>query len=213
MRKPSPLDPLLSKVVQDILAATLFEPQRWWYLSDLAGYVRRRPSTLQNPLSALVKSGILERREDGNRVYFRPDPNCPFLPELRGLILKTVGLVDVLRTLLSPYQGRIDFAFVYGSMARGEEQSSSDIDLIIIGAATRFDLAGALKNAGEHFGRPVNAMVYKPEEFAKKLEADNHFLQAVLDREKLFVVGTEHDLERTVTAKAGGGRGRNQAGA
>jgi hypothetical protein len=44
--------------------------------------------------------------------------------------------------------------------------------------------------------------MYRPEEFAKKLEADNHFLRAVLDGEKLFVVGGEHDLERTVTALA-----------
>jgi DNA-binding transcriptional ArsR family regulator len=120
MRKPNPLDPLLSKVVQDILAATLFDSQRSWYLSDLAGYLRRRPSALQNPLAALVESGILERREDGNRVYSRPDPECPFLPELRGLILKTVGLVDVLRELLSSFQDRINFAFVHGSMARRE---------------------------------------------------------------------------------------------
>jgi len=212
MRKDSPLDPLLSKAVQHILAATMMQPERWWYLSDLAKHLHRRPSSLQSPLSALVESGILRRREDGNRVYFQPDPDCPFLPELTGIILKTVGLVDVLRKLLAPFQERIECAFVYGSVARAEELSSSDIDLMVIGAASRFDLTTALKEAEDRLGRPVNATVYKPDEFAKKLKADNHFLRAVLDREKLFVVGDEHDLERASKAKTSRGRARDQAG-
>ena len=211
MRKTGPLDSLLSKGVQQILAATMMQPDRWWYLSDLAKHIHRRPSSLQDPLAALVQSGILRRREDGNRVYFQPNPECPFLPELRGLIAKTVGLVDLLRKLLDPLRDHIDFAFVYGSVARGEELSSSDIDLIVIGEATRFDLTPALREAEKRLGRPVNATVYKPAEFATKLKADNHFLRAVLDREKLFVAGDEHDLERTRPTKTRRRRTRNKA--
>ena len=211
MRKDGPLDSLLSKSVQHILAATMMQPQRWWYLSDLAKHLDRRPSSLQSPLSALVQSGILRRREDGNRVYFQPDPECPFLSELKGMILKTVGLVDVLRELLESFRDRIGCAFVYGSVARAEELSSSDIDLMVVGAASRFDLSSALREAEVRLGRPVNATVYKPDEFAKKLKVGNHFLRAVLDRKKLFVVGDEHDLERASTAKTSRGRARKQA--
>jgi predicted transcriptional regulator len=81
MRKSSPIDPLLNKTTQGLLAATVLQPQRWWYLSDLAVHLRRRPSSLQRPLAALVSAGVLARRKEGNRVYFRADQDCPFLPE------------------------------------------------------------------------------------------------------------------------------------
>jgi DNA-binding IclR family transcriptional regulator len=102
MRKTRPIDALMSRTTQALLAATALQPERWWYLSDLAKHLRRRPSSLQRPLAALVSAGILSRRKEGNRVYFRANPDCPFLPELQGLIAKTVGLVDVARDALSP---------------------------------------------------------------------------------------------------------------
>ncbi|HLA84500.1 MAG TPA: winged helix-turn-helix domain-containing protein [Thermoguttaceae bacterium] len=97
MRKSSPLDCLISKTVQGLLAVTVLQPDRSWYLSDLANRLNVRPSTLQTSLAALVKAGILSRRKDGNRVYYQADPICPFLSELQGLIRKTAGQVDVLR--------------------------------------------------------------------------------------------------------------------
>ena len=213
MRQKSPLDPLLSKTVQAILAAVMMQPDRWWYLSDLAKHVGRAPSSVQGPLAALVESGILRRREDGNRVYFQPDRDCPFFSELQGIILKTVGLVDVLHELLDPFRDGIELAFVYGSLARGEELSSSDIDLMLIGEATRLDLTPALREAENRLGRPVNVTVYKPAEFSKKLKANNHFLRAVLDKEKLFILGDEHDLDRARSTKTRRRRARGKAGA
>jgi len=203
MRMKTPLDSLLSKTVQGILATTMMRPEHWWYLSDLAKHLHRRPSSLQTPLAALVESGILRRRQDGNRVYFQPDPACPFFRELQGLITKTAGLVDVLRHLLGPFEKRIACAFIYGSVACGQERSESDIDLMVIGQATRFELAKVLQKAERQLARPVNVSLYKPQEFAKKLAGDEHFLRAVLDREKLFVVGDAHDVERARTTTAG----------
>lgn len=202
MRKISPLDPLISKTVQGVLASTMMSPGRWWYLSDLARHLNRRPSTLQKPLSALVESGILRRRLDGNRVYFQPDPDCPFYDELRSLVAKTVGLVDVLRELLEPFETKIAFAFVYGSIARGEEFSESDIDLMVIGQVTRFELAKILRQAQQRLARPVNVSLYTAPEFAKKVASHEHFISAVLEDKKLFVVGNAHDMERTRSAAA-----------
>ncbi len=202
MRKISPLDPLISKTVQGVLASTMMSPERWWYLSDLARHLNRRPSSLQKPLSALVESGILRRRLDGNRVYFQPDPDCPFCDELRSLVAKTVGLVDVLRELLEPFEKRIAFAFVYGSIARGEEFSQSDIDLMVIGQVTRIELAKILRQAQQRLGRPVNVSLYTTPEFAKKVASHEHFISAVLESKKVFVVGNAHDMERTRSAAA-----------
>jgi DNA-binding transcriptional ArsR family regulator len=75
----------------------MMQPERWWYLSDLAKHLGITPSSLQRDLSSLTRAGILRPREEGNRVYFQADPGCPFQAELRGLIAKTAGLVDILR--------------------------------------------------------------------------------------------------------------------
>lgn len=201
MRKSSPIDPLINKTTQGLLAATVLQPDRWWYLSDLAKHLRRRPSSLQVPLAALVSAGILSRRKEGNRVYFQADSACPFLPELQGLMAKTVGLVDVLREALVPLKDRLEVAFVHGSVARSSEGAASDIDVIAIGSLGLADLAPALGKVEERLGRPVNVSVYSSKEFAAKLAAKNHFLSSVLDKEKLFVLGEPNDLERIAGRK------------
>jgi predicted nucleotidyltransferase len=172
----------------------LLHPERWWYLSDLAMHLGTRPSSLQRELAAPVDAGILNRRQDGNRIYVQPNPNCPFLPELQGLLVKTVGVVDVLRGVLSRLAKRIDCAFVYGSVARAEELALSDVDIMIIGQLGLAELTPALRRAEARLGRPVNPTLYTREEFATKLQAEHHFLKTVLGGEKLFVLGDPHEL-------------------
>jgi DNA-binding transcriptional ArsR family regulator len=194
MRKSQALDALFPRVRQALLAATVLHPDRWWYLSDLAKHLRVRPSSLQRELAALVDAGILRRRRDGNRVYFQPNPDCPFLPELQGLLVKTAGVVETLREALSRFATRLDWAFVYGSVARAEELAASDVDLMLIGRVGLAELTPALRHAEGRLGRAVNPTVYTREEFATKLHAGHHFLKAVLDGEKLFVLGDPHEL-------------------
>ncbi|MBI1849131.1 MAG: hypothetical protein HYR85_02175 [Planctomycetes bacterium] len=196
MRKaPRPLDALFSRTLQAILAATLRQPDRWWYLSDLAKSLDVSPSSLQRDLARLTSTGIFERREEGNRVYLRPNSACPFLPELTDLLAKTAGLLDVVREALTPFGSRIRAAFIYGSVASRRERSESDVDLFVIGEAGLAELSPALRALEGRLSRPVNATVYDPAEFETKRRSHHHFLRSVLDKEKLFVVGTEHDLE------------------
>lgn len=194
MRMSGPLDALLPKTRQAILAAMLPQPKRSWYLADLAKHLRVRPSSLQREIAALVKAGILTRRRDGNRVYYQADADCPFMLELQGLIVKTAGLVDVLRELLKPLAERIRWAFVYGSVARGKEQSQSDVDLMVIGDVRPSDVSAAIHPGTERLAREVNPTVYSTAEFTKKLESGYGFHRGVLDKEKLFIIGNERDL-------------------
>ena len=202
MRKSSPIDPLINKTTQGLLAATVLQPDRCWYLSDLAKHLRRRPSSLQTPLAALVSAGILSRRKEGNRVYFQANPDCPFLSELQGLMAKTVGLIEVLREAFASLKDRLEVAFIHGSVARSSEIAASDVDVIAIGSLGLADLSPVLEKAEERLGRAVNAKVYFPQEFANKLAAKNHFLCSVLNKKKLFVVGDPNDLERIAGRKS-----------
>jgi predicted nucleotidyltransferase len=196
MRNKKTLDVLFPKTRQGVLSALLLHGQRSWYLHELAAHLRVRPSSLQRELSRLTEVGILTCRRHGNRIYYQADENCPLLVELRGLLAKTVGLVDVLRAALTPLQASIEYAFVYGSVARGEEASTSDIDLLIIGKAGLADVAPRLRRAEQQLGRPVNPSVYTPDEFTKKMRANNHFLTTIWGEKKLAVQG---DLDELAT--------------
>jgi predicted nucleotidyltransferase len=213
MRNSPALDSLLSRTTQAILVSLLLERDRPWYLSDLARRLRRTPSTLQRPLESLVDAGILTRSVDGNRVYYAPNAACPFLPELRGLLRKTIGLADVLRDGLAPFAKRLRAAFVYGSVARGEEIPGSDVDLFLLGDVTLADLTPTLRKLEERLGRPVNATIQSPDDFSTKLAGGNHFLRSILANEKMFVLGTNDDLERLSTKRPRRPSRRQQGGA
>jgi predicted nucleotidyltransferase len=195
MRKSSPIDALLPKTRQGVLAATMMQPERWWYLSDLAKHLGIQPSSLQRELSSLVSAGVLRRRKDGNRVYYQADPDCPFLRELQGLLAKTSGLADVLRQALSRFADSIEVAFVYGSIAKSEERSESDVDLMIVGDLGLKDLSAALSRAEGRLNREVNAYTFSMDEFVEKAKSKSHFIRSVLEDEKIFVIGNERDLE------------------
>ncbi len=198
MRRQRPIDALLPRTRQGILALTLLHPDRWWYLSDLAKHLRVPPSSLQRELAALSDAGVLRRRRDGNRVYVRANESCPFVPELTGLVAKTVGLVDVLRDALAPLRSQIDWAFVYGSLSRSEERPDSDVDLMVVGAVGLAQLAPALRRAEHRLLRPVNPTVYTLTEIARKLKLGHHFLEGVLAQDRLFVLGRADDLARAL---------------
>jgi DNA-binding transcriptional ArsR family regulator len=171
------------------------QPARSWYLSDLARHLRVPKTSLQRELSNLEGAGIVRRRVEGRHVYFQADPDCPFLPELRGLMSKTAGLVDVIRAALSPLKSRIAFAFVYGSVGRGEEEPGSNVDLMVVGRVGLTDLALPIRKTRERLAREVHPTVFSSAEFAAKARNGEGFVHSVLDKPKLFVVGTEHDLE------------------
>lgn len=194
MRKRSLIDVLFPKVRQGVLAATVLHPERWWYLSDLARHLHTTPSSLQRELASLVSAGILLRRQEGRQVYFRPNPDCPILPELQGLMTKTAGLVEVLQRALNPLASRIEGALVYGSIARGEALADSDIDLMVIGRLGLAELAPRLTQAEQHLGRPVNPILYTRAEWTRKVKNNHPFVQEVLDGPKLFLIGKADDL-------------------
>ena len=182
----------------EILAATLLQPDKWWYLSELAKFLRTTPSTLQRDLKALVDGGILHQRRDGTRTYFKAETRSPLFPDLRGLVEKTAGLLPILHQVLEPFETRIDCAFVYGSVARGQEHALSDVDLLVIGAVGLAELAPALRKAETHLGRDVNVTSYSRPEFRKKVTADDHFLSEVLRAPKQFVKGDQRDLDGVI---------------
>jgi predicted nucleotidyltransferase len=199
MRKNTPLlDSLLPSVRQGVLAATLTQPEKWWYLSELAQFLHTRPSSLQRELRSLEQSGILQQRKDGRRTYFKAETRSPIFRELRSIFEKTLGLVPTLGQALRPFENKITCAFVYGSVARGEERATSDVDLMVIGNVGLAQLSPVLRKAEKRLGREVNVTNYSLDEFQKKVAEGDHFLATVLKGDLQFVKGEQGDLDAVV---------------
>lgn len=195
MRKMSLLDTLFPVVRRGVLTATLTRPEKWWYLSELAAFLQTRPSSLQRELAALVQTGILEQRRDGRRTYFKAETRSPIFRDLQGIFEKTVGLIPTLRTALRPFENKVACAFVYGSVARGEERVTSDVDLMVIGDVGLAELSPSLRKAEKRLGREINVTNYSVDEFRRKVAQGHHFLATVLKGGLQFVKGEQRDLE------------------
>lgn len=166
------------------------------HIHELARRVGKEAKSVYNELKNLEAVGIVSSRRMGNQVHYSLNPKCPIYPELKMLILKTVGLADVLREALKPLATKIKVAFIYGSFARGEERVDSDVDVMVIGDVSFGEVVSALVPAQEQLQREVNPTVYPPAEFREKLASGKHFLTAVMGAEKIFLVGDERELEQ-----------------
>ena len=131
----------------------------------------------------------------GNQKHYQANASAPIFEELRGLVLKTSGLVDVLRAALAPLAAQIDQAFIYGSVAKGKDTAKSDIDLMVISEKVAYaDLFAALEPATKRLQRTVNPTLYSPSEINKRILDDNAFVKRVLAQPKLWVIGEGRDL-------------------
>ena len=150
-------------------------------------------ATVQQELGRLTRIGLVEARPDGNRIYYSAREDHPLYAEIRGLVLKTVGLSEVLRRALQK-EKRIKVAFVFGSVAQAREQAHSDVDLLVIGEIGLRDVVGLLGGAADRIGREINPHVFTPAEFRKRQDAGDHFLKTVLSEPRIFIIGDEHEL-------------------
>ena len=148
--------------------------------------------SVQNELRRLLRLGLLTSRKDGNRVCYEANKSHPLHGEIRGLVLKTSGLADVLRDALA--DDRIELAFVFGSVARGEEKAESDIDLMVIGDVGLRKITGLLSGVAERLGREINPHAFSRQEFLKRRKSREHFLANVMKAPKLFIIGSEDEL-------------------
>jgi len=189
------IDALLPRVRRDILALLFARPDGAFYQREIVRATEGGKGAVERELRSLVDAGILLREKRGNLAYYRANRDCPIYAELRGIMLKTAGLADVLREALARVDG-IRFAFVFGSMAQGTGDAKSDVDVLIVGNASFADVSAALLPAQERLSREVTPTVYSPDEFRQRMAEKHHFLARVLSEPKIMLLGSPDDVER-----------------
>lgn len=185
-----------SKLRVKALGWLFTHPDERFFVRQLTKLLKEDSTNLSRELARLEKTGILISTKEGRQKYYQANRKSPVFNEIHGLIIKTTGVRDVLASALSPSLNGIETAFIFGSFASGNEKSTSDIDLLIVGDIPFGEAVSLLTRAEEKLGREINPVVYTPVEFQKKISEGHHFLKALFNRDKIFIVGDNSELER-----------------
>jgi len=146
-------------------------------------------------MHTLTSAGIAIERKDGNRRVFQANAKCPIVAELQSIARKTSGIADLIREGLGDIGG-IESAFIFGSVAKGEERADSDVDLCVVGRVSHNDVLNAMSNAERTIGRKINPVVYSPEEFRRKSADGNPLVSNMRSGERINLIGEVDESAR-----------------
>ena len=187
---------LFGKTRRAVLSLLFSHPDESYYLRQLARLTGVGLGALQRELKALSAAGIIAVRIQGRQGFFQANPQCPVFEELKGLILKTSGAADLLRSALAPLASDIRVAFLFGSIARSAQTRQSDVDIMVVGDVEFAQVVSAVSQVQETLAREVNPVVYSTDEFKSKLMQGVNFIKRVMESPKLFILGDAGDLKK-----------------
>jgi predicted nucleotidyltransferase len=188
-----------SKARVEILKLFLFNPDNSFYQRQISHLSHQPIRGVQREVDKLYRIGVLEKSEQGNRIYYKVNRKCPIIGELKSILFKSVGIADALKDNLK--EKGISFAFIYGSYAKGNESLLSDIDLMVIGDISSRGLSEILSQPKKELMREINYTVFPVNEFRDRVKKKDHFLNSVLKEKKIFIVGDENELKGLIKSR------------
>jgi predicted nucleotidyltransferase len=193
---------LFSKTQRRVLAVLFGNPDRSYFANEIVRLAESGIGAVQRELAALEGAGLVTSTRIGNQKHYQANRTSPIFEELRGIVVKSFGVADVLRGMLAPVADKIRVAFIYGSVAKGSDTAASDIDLMVVSDKLSYsDLFAYASTAEQRLGRKVNPTVYKPSELRRKASAGNSFVSRMLQQPKIFLIGSDDDLGKPAKAR------------
>ena len=195
-KRTSLADALFSTIQQRVLAYLFGQPERSFFATELIRLAGGGSGAVQRELARLADSGLVAVSRVGTQKHYQANPKSPIFAELCAIAQKTVGLAEPLREALAPLAKRIAAAFVFGSVAKRSDTAASDIDVLVLSDSVDYaDVFAALQSAETKLGRTVNPTVYTPANWRRKRKDGNAFAVKVAAQPKVFLIGTEEDLD------------------
>jgi predicted nucleotidyltransferase len=187
-----------SKLRAKVLGWLFSHPDERYFVRQLTALLKEDSTNVSRELARLEKTGILVSTAEGRQKYYQANRQSPLFNELHGLMLKTVGVADIIKKALEPRMADIKLAFIFGSVAKKAENRFSDIDLLVVGDITFGDVVDLISTAEEALSRELNPVIYTLTEFNKRLSENHYFVRDVLSGDKIFVIGDENELKALV---------------
>ena len=185
---------LFTKTQRRVLGLLFGNPERTYYTNEIVRFADAGIGTVQRELQRLESAGLITARKIGNQKHYQANRAAAIFEELRGIVIKTVGLADVLRQAILPLQEQVALAFIFGSVAQGKERITSDIDVMVIGDASFEDVVQAFYSTQETVSREVNPVVMTVSEFSNKFLQGDRFVSRIVKEPKIFLKGGNDDL-------------------
>ena len=188
-------DALFTKTQQKVLGLLFSMPDQSFYSSEIMRIAGMGRGTISRELYRLVNSGLLTMRKVGNQCHYQANSDSPIFTEMRSIAIKTFGISEQIKRALMVLDANIEIAFVYGSMAKRTNTSSSDVDLMLIGKDLSYGVVMEfLLPLEDALQRTINPTLYTIEDFTVKLNAHSSFISRVLEQTKIFIKGTDNDI-------------------
>lgn len=181
-----------SKTARKILVLLFLNPDERFYIRQLERLAEEPVSAVRRELEKLEKSGLLLSKDEAKVKYYWVNKQNPIYEELKKIILKTQAIGSTLKNLVKKIPD-IKIAFIYGSVAKGNESAVSDIDLMIIGSIDTMKIHLKISEIEDKIKRTINYTLIKEKEFRSK---KTDFLRRVLKEKKIFLVGSENELQK-----------------
>lgn len=180
----------------EVLNLLFQNPEREYYLSELSKILGKTGGDYKKILDSLVEFGIVEDERKGPLRYFKLNKGHFLYPEIKTILSKTRGLEFQLKDIVNSIKG-IDFAFIYGSMAKNKEAAVSDIDLAIISdSIDRNELVKKIRKCEGVLKREINYSIYAKDEFINKINNKNSFILNILNEPLINLKGDINDIAR-----------------
>ena len=188
---------LFPKVRQRVLQLLYGKPDQLFYTNEIIRLSDSGTGAVQRELVKLSDIGLIKSEVFGNQKRYQANQSSPLFVDLRNIILKTFGLSDILREALTPLTAQIQFAFIYGSIASGQDTAKSDIDLMVISdTLTYAEIFPLLEKPQKKLGRQINPAFYSKMDWIKKHKSKNHFVLQVIQKPKIFLIGMENEFKK-----------------
>lgn len=192
---------LFTKTQQRVLALLYGQPDKSFYLNEVVRWAEMGKGTVRRELEKLASVGLLTATKRGNQNHYQANAENPIFTELFSIVKKTFGVIGVLNAALHEMLNTVDCAFVYGSVAQGNEHALSDIDLMVVAEDVNYtELMEALDEAEQQLGRCINPTIYNKQELQKRIEQKQSFVIRVLSDEVLWLKG-ELTFKRVIEGK------------
>lgn len=188
-------DALFTKTQQKVLGLLYGKPDATFYLNEIVRLADVGKGTIKRELERMQAAGLVTVNRVGNQNHYQANAECPIYNELLGIVRKTFGVADVLKSALAPLDDQIDYAFVYGSVAKGSAGAGSDIDLLVITDSLSYaDLMSALGAAEQSLKRTINPSLYDLAQFKTRRNKGNAFVMRVMEQPKIWIKGSEDGI-------------------
>jgi len=178
-----------SKIRLGLLKILALNPENAFHVNELSRRTGFSLRGVARELDNLLSGGILTKEISGNQHRYQLDPDCPIHNEIKGLVLKTVGLSDVLKRVFGPVEKEIELALIFGSFASGDYDNTSDVDLFVVSELSGVKLSELLGPVQNEIGRAINVSQFSRSEYRRRKKQRDHFLTRVLEGPTITVTG------------------------